>query len=370
MIIFSSHRSVVNGKEYDWRGEFLKETLQNNKKDFIFIRHSMDGNLKSIVFKYKKGKLVSNENLKVFSKISVIRYISETLLTVLFIIINENGKDYVYIGINPLNALTGIILRKLKKVKKVIFYTPDYSPIRFKNKLLNKIYHIIDSFCVNNSDEVWNVSTRIYDVRAKMGLSKNKNKILPNIPSEEYKEFIENKKNKFRLVTLGKIGDQLDFINIFEAIKNLKNKYPKLTMEIIGNGPEENKYKELAKKMGLKNQIIFTGYLDHKKALKEISKSGIGLALYNGKWEFNYYGDSVKCREFFSFGLPVISTNTHSTVEDIKKFRAGIICKINAKEYQEALNNIFNNYEYYSHNSKKIHDKYKSVDLDLLDKLW
>ena len=49
-----------------------------------------------------------------------------------------------------------------------ILYTPHYSPKRFSNNIVNKIYHFIDKICVLNSDEVWNVSSRIHDVRKNM----------------------------------------------------------------------------------------------------------------------------------------------------------------------------------------------------------
>ena len=109
--------------------------------------------------------------------------------------------------------------------------------------------------------------------------------------------------------------------------------------------------------------------MSHENALNEISRSGVGLALYNGKWNFNYYGDSMKCREYFCFGLPVITTDTHSTVEEINSYSVGIVCKMDKESYKTALINIFENYMLYSRNSYALADKYKNVHKNILDEL-
>jgi glycosyltransferase involved in cell wall biosynthesis len=140
-------------------------------------------------------------------------------------------------------------------------------------------------------------------------------------------------------------------------------------LKIIGNGPMESEYKEYVKNNGLEENIKFFGHLDHGMALEEISKSGIGLALYNGNWNFNYYGDSMKCREYFCFGLPVITTDTHSTVDDIRRGGAGIVCAMDSDSYSRAITSILENYDYYSNNSKKLSECYVGLHAKILDRI-
>ena len=332
MIIIISHAGLINGQIYDAVTNNFIEILQKNKKSFIFIRHSMEGSFPSTLYIYKKGKNISNKKLFMFSKIAPIRYVSEIICTVIYLFFKEYKEKSYFIGVDPLNAFTGLLLKKMGKINKVIFYTADYSKKRFSNKILNYLYHTVDGYCVINADEVWNVSSRIRDVRKKMGLIDSNNIFLPNVPSDEYKNYENNKKNKFHLITLGVIGEQLDFIGIFEAINDLRSEFPQIFLNIVGNGPKEEEYKQYVKTNGLENNVKFLGYLSHDQALEKISKSGIGLALYNGNWSFNYYGDSVKCREYFCFGLPVITTDSHSTVEVIKEIQAGIVCNMNKED--------------------------------------
>jgi glycosyltransferase involved in cell wall biosynthesis len=368
MIILTCHASLVDGKIYEAPAGNFIEILKNKKCDFLFIRHSMDGKLSSVVYFYEKGLLIREKKLLVFSKISVLRYITEIIATTLFFLNLKSKENNIFIGIDPLGVFPGIILKKIGKVKRVIFYTPDYSPQRFASYCLNAVYHYIDRFCVKNSCYIWNVSTRIRDIRKQMGVSNDRNIFVPNIPSDEYKKFINNKKTKHTLITLGKVSDQMDFIGIFEAIKKMQSKFPNIIFKIIGNGQKEEYYKKYVRENRLESNVIFLGHLNHLEALSEISRSGIGLALYNGNWGFNYFGDSMKCREYFSFGLPVITTNTHSTVEEIMQSDAGIVCQMSVNEYIEAIKKILDNYEKYSENSQSLSEKYNNLHQELFEK--
>lgn len=369
MIITTSHATLIRGKIYEAPANTIVEILRRNKERFIFIRHSIDGMLPSIIYSYKNREIVSSKKIFILSKFSFLRYITEIISTFFYFLNKKYNEEIIYIGMDPLNAFTGLLLKKAGKFKKVIFYAADYSPRRFQNKILNGIYHGLDQYCVKRSDQIWNISYRIWQVREQMGIIGDRNIFVPNTPSDEYKKFLYNKKQLYCLVTLGIIDKQLDFINIFEALEDLKNIYPKILFKIIGNGPKEKEYKQYIKDNGLEKNVEFLGYLSHDRALEEISTSSIGLALYNGTWGFNYYGDSMKCREYFCFGVPVITTDTHSTVEEIKKYQAGIVCRMNKDEYKKAIEELIQKYEFYSNNAYQLAKKYQNIHKKLISSL-
>jgi glycosyltransferase involved in cell wall biosynthesis len=366
MIITTIHTTFFNGNIYEAPGHTLNETLKYYKKNFIFIRHSMNGVQPSTIFEYRNGELVKSKKLWVFSKIALLRYVTEIISTFTYFLLQKNSNYRVYIGVDPLNALTGILLKKIGKFKKVVFYAVDFSEQRFNNIILNWFYKNIYKFCAKNADQVWSASTRILKVIEKFNFKRIENIFVPNIPSDYCINYINNIKQKYHLITLGLIDDHIDFIGIFNTISELKDNFPMLILKIIGNGPKEQEYRSYINANDLNANIIFLGYLDHNQALKEISKSGIGLALYNGKWNFNYYGDSMKCREYFRVGLPVITTDTHSTAEEIKEFNAGIVCELGKENYKKAILDILQNYEQYSDNSYKLGQRYKNLHKYLL----
>jgi glycosyltransferase involved in cell wall biosynthesis len=326
----------------------------------------MNGEKQSEYFLYKKWKSITNKKIFVLSSLSILRYITEIVSTFFFLF---KYKNITYIWIDPLNSLTWALLKKFWKTNINIFYTPDYSPQRFKNNTLNKIYHWIDRTCINNADKIWNVSSRIQDIRVKMWV-KDKSIFIPNIPGIINKEILNTMKDKFTLVTLWIIDKQLDHINIFKAIQKLKNDFPLIKYKIIWNWPKEEEYKQIAKNMWLEKNILFLWFLQHEEALKEIASSWIWLALYNWKWWFNKYGDSMKCREFFALWLPVLTTDTHSTVEDIKKFNNWIVVDINSEDYIIAIKNIFRNFDSYSQNSYNLWKRYSDFYSHEINTLW
>ena len=367
-IAIATHTALVGGKEYDGIGNSVKETLSGLTDEFVFVRHSMDGLLSSEVQLYKnKDKLVvESSELKVVRAFGPLRYISEVRETVKYF---TNNPVDVYVGVDPLNALAGVILKQKGVIKKAIFYTPDYSPKRFSSKILNKIYHKIDEYCVKNSDEVWSVSLKIVEIRRKMGLSENVNILIPNVPPTKYDVFKKNDHNKYSIITYGIIDNQMDFEGLIKAVSLLKKDIPEIKLIIAGNGPEEANLKKLTKSLGITKNVHFMGKLKFSDTLELASKSGVGAALYNGRWGFNEFGDSTKVREYTNFGLPVLSTDKHATVLDIEKFNAGVIVDVDTNSYVAGLQEIFNNYDKYSANSRKMGEAYAGVHSKLFKKL-
>src|SRR5258708_2590192 len=55
----------------------------------------------------------------------------------------KNPNDF-FIGFEAINALGGVLLKKIGKVKKVIYYVSDYSPNRYQQKWFNDLYLWLD----------------------------------------------------------------------------------------------------------------------------------------------------------------------------------------------------------------------------------
>lgn len=94
------------------------------------------------------------------------KYLRDLFIIIQAVFLKKEKYD-LFIGVDSLNCLGGLFLKKLGKVRKVIFYSIDFVPIRFDNKFLNRTYHAIENYCVTHSDEVWNVSPRIAEGREK-----------------------------------------------------------------------------------------------------------------------------------------------------------------------------------------------------------
>ena len=96
---------------------------------------------------------------------------------------------------------------------------------------MNRIYHFIDRFVSKNSDQVWNVSTRIASLRKKQGIPDKKNYFVPNSPPFN-KDLIKDTKNinNHEIVTVGTTSSSINFELLIQVIRNLKPKYPDLLL--------------------------------------------------------------------------------------------------------------------------------------------
>lgn len=301
----------------------------------------------------------------------IIKSFFETLNT---IVKGISYKPDLFVGIDPLNALAGIILKKLGFARKTVFYCVDYTPTRFKNNFLNAAYLRIDEFCAKNSDEVWNVSMRIVELRKKQGVLGQKIKFAPNSPSFfkcprlPIEEIGRNK-----IVMVAGLTHSPVFDLVLASFKKVLEKLPKLCLSVIGTGAYQKKLVKKVMKMGLSENIKFLGQLSNKDLLEEVSKSGLALAIYTFSKDYSwvYYGDSKKAREYLACGTPVVITDVVGTSEDIKKYRAGIVIKPAIKELSQALTLLLTDNDSWLNCRKNAIRLAKDYDLEkILDKAF
>lgn len=270
-----------------------------------------------------------------------LRYFSEIIFN-FFYILKRNPSKITFYAIDPLSCFSASLIKKLGFKIKIFFLTPDYTEERFSNKLLNRAYLQIDKFCTINCDKnICNSEEVIKYKMKKYELNRGKFFHMPNIPNPWLIDKLKkNKKTKGRIIYVGLVGSQIDFINLFDSIKKIKKTNHSAHLVIIGSGNKEEELKNYVsfKKWGF---ITFLGNLSHEETLKEISKSELGIALYNGSMSYDSFRDSCKIREYQSLGVVPITTGVVlSNVKEIKKFNSGIIIS-NEKEMKRKLEQFF-----------------------------
>jgi len=390
-IVISKHTFFLNQNHSIFTtGSSIEDFFQKNNINYICIKHPLNNVPSSLGDDFRKKK--AQHSVKIYPS-SLIETFSNGRLTKEIIVYNNssllpiktiqeffitlkvlntiNKQIDLFIAINPLNALYGIVLKKIGKVKKIIFYTADYAEKRFNNPVINWIYHTVDQLAVRYSDQIWNVSTRITDLRKRQGLKAKNNIFVPNSPPFNKKTIFNiDRINKYEIVIAGVIEATIDFTLIFKVISILKNKYPSIKLKIIGGDDWKTKYLNLIEKLDISRNVKFIGKLNHIDFLNELSKSSIGIAFYPNEIPWNYYCDSMKIRDYLSCGLPVITNNTHSIADDIKINNAGLVIELGEKQLKNALDIIFSDENLYQKMRNNAIDIAKIYDNDkLLNKL-
>jgi glycosyltransferase involved in cell wall biosynthesis len=317
----------------------LRDYCRRRKLPYLYIEHPLFGNL----FSWAIG-------------------LFDTLLKVIL-----TGKKYdLYVGSNRLNAFAGIILKKLGRVNKTVYFSPDWSKNRFNNRLLNYFFQKLDYFCVKYSDLVWNSST-VMDIdpmmreREKLGYSKAWRK--KQIQVADGTDFFPvpnfNQINRYEIGFVGHLKKEMGVQLAIDSLPEIIKKIPQIKLLIIGSGPIEDKLRQKAKGLN----VGFTGFMGEiNKVYEKLSQCAIAIAPYQEtKENISQYSDPGKTKNYFSVGLPIIITKVPKIAYEIDKEKCGIVISYNKKDFIQAVIKLLGNEEtlkQYRRNVLKLRKKY------------
>lgn len=344
MIAIVTHEATT-GPAHDLR-DFLKERAVG----LLFVAHPLlfiSSNFKKSSYwqLYKSGE--KTKEGKAFHWIfpEYILYFKDIFYS-LFWVITKIGKTDIFFGVNNINALVGVLLKKLGFTKKVIFYCIDYIPKRFSSPLINSIYHRIDKWVVEESDVTWNLSPRMGE-----GRNKKWGKVLGNqitVPIGAWYARIQahrtTKINPHEIIYVGTIIEKQGLDICIEAVRVLKETIKDIQLTIIGSGPYEDVIKSLVKKYKLEKYVQFLGYLDsHEDVERRLSEASLAVALYNpAKDMFTYYADPTKVKTYLACGLPVLITDIPYIAKHVEIAGCGIIVDYVLSDITEKIEQFFN----------------------------
>lgn len=372
IVIYSHDTEKTTGID----DELVLFLRKNNIKNILDIKfpfiYSSDGKIK--VIKFKNGKNVIIKSKIGFYKPEILSFLKDFIWGLIFGIRNLKGYD-LFIGMNNLLTLIGIILRKMKLVKKVVYYIIDYTPIRFKNKIINKIYYFFDKVCLYYSDCIVSLNEEMLFGRIednKLNKEKIKYKIIPfgnrsmNFRKGDYKNDSQS------LVYFGGIsrnkGSEL-FVPIAKSLLNMG--INSFVFTVIGGGDyKENLINEI-KKNNLSNYFKILGRIEDQSDIDKILLNcGIAIAPYYpyDKNNFSYYSDPGKVKIYLGCGLPIVITEVPPISKIINNESAGIIASYNADDFANKIFLIMKKYEKYNKNAIKLGKTY-AWDI-ILDKLF
>ncbi|HSX40804.1 MAG TPA: glycosyltransferase [Candidatus Saccharimonadales bacterium] len=322
--------------------QMLSLWLQKRAKKLIFIDHPLPPAKKYISFctVFEKGKVTGTSQTFDVHIPFVFIYFKDILLTFYFGF--KNPCD-IAIGVDNINAFSFILLKKIGKVKKVIYHTVDYTPKRFGNPVLNNIYHSLDRFCCYNADISWDSSSRMIEARVKNGVDKKRiAKIIITPDGSNFdpkKRLAIEKIERNTVVFLGHLRKGLGLELLIDSFADAAKQVAKAKLVIIGGGPLLESLKSQTKKLGIENRITFTGFIEsHEKVDDILAKGAISIAMFEPvKDSLEYYSDVGKPKVYLAAGLPVIITKVPEIALEIEKRKAGIAISYDKKSLSLAI---------------------------------
>jgi len=313
---------------------------------------------------YKNSILVEKKYFPAFLTNQIVSSIKDAILSIYWVI--KKGKFDIYIGVDGLNATIGVLLKKMGLAKKVVFYTIDFVPDRFKNKLLNWLYHLLDKIAVERSDKVWNLSPVMVAEREKRGMNKEfrKKQIVVPVGTESGISRMPFKKIKrYHVGHMGHLIKKQGIQLVIEAIPYIIKQIPNFHFDVIGGGEYEEDLQKLAYKLGVLKYVTFYGFVEnHQEVERMLSTCAIGVAPYvNSEDNYVRYTDPGKVKAYLAAGLPVVITKVPLAAYEIEKNECGIAIKYDKTEFAEAIIKLLTNKDLlikFRKNSLKMAKKY------------
>lgn len=297
---------------------------------------------------YKKGRTVHTKSVKRISAGSVTAFFRDALVTIVACV-KLPKASYFYIGVNPLNACVGVLLRVFGIVDRVVFYAIDFSPTRSSVPLIDYIYHSMERLAVRYSDICWNVSPRIEEGRRKfLGIIAEKNTQVV-VPIGVWKKDIVNnvkEKNEYKLIFVGHLLKKQGVQEVILALPMVIAKLPRVSLTIIGGGEYEQALKDLVKELSLVKYVKFLGWQADQNIIRTyIAKSDVSLATYDptGKdtTNFSYYADPTKIKTYLSCGVPVLMTDLSYNAKLLMKSGVALVTPYDDRSISFAIIHLF-----------------------------
>ncbi len=360
-ILVVSHYSEGHGPVFALRNYFNERRIS-----FYLIIHPISGSstLQSKYQEYSGGNLLREVVGYGPKRPNILRYIKDVVQTIYFAC-RVKGSFDLYIGIDNLNAFSGLILKKIGKVKKVIFYTADFSPRRFPNPFLEKIYHFIDNLCVCWADILWNVSQRIRDLRKQKNNREANNFVVPNTIDFDFVPRHPDKTNN-TIVFVGDLKRETGLEEFLEVCSSLCRKIPSLKLFIIGCGLGENSLKDLTAQKGLEKNVEFLCYMAYEGAINFIARCSLGFSPYPSHLDnvsHLAYCDPSKVKTYLACGCPVVIRDVPDIAQKIQARKAGMVYH-NSSELEEVFLTLLANsklLQQYSQNAQYLAKEYDNI---------
>lgn len=260
----------------------------------------------------------------------------------------RNNYD-LFIGLEAINGLAGIIMKRLGKIKCVVYYVSDYSPNRYGNKWFNFLYLRLDRFCAMHADYIWDVSAAIQPARISMGLDQKKSAPLLIVPNALYPAQISflpiAKIEPFTLVFMGTLGEENGPDLAIKSLIYLVKHIPKIKLHLIGGGGDLVRLKKLTSDLKLEKYVVFHGFITDRVLVSQtIKKYCLALAPYvDIPGSARRYGDATKIRAYLAAGLPTITTSVPPLGKAAVRAGAALIVKDDPRAIASAVKKIFTN---------------------------
>ncbi len=204
----------------------------------------------------------------------------------------------------------------------------------------------------NEVDGVISPSSMILDLLTKYGVTSKMTTLPTGIDSlafkggngKRFKEAYAIPTGRKLLLNVSRVAFEKNISAIIEAYAELKRDRDDIHLVIAGEGPAKNHYIQMARRLGLVDNISFVGYLDRKTGLVDCYHAA-DLFVFASKTETQ----GLVLLEAMATGTPVVSVAEMGTKNVLKDGFGAKITDGTPKDFSAKIAQVIDNPELYEH---------------------
>lgn len=276
-------------------------------------------------------------------------------LSVLDFAMGDKGSYDIFIGLESINTLAGVLLKKLGVAKTVVYYVSDFSLQRYRSTFLNKIYLLLDRIAFNHADFVWDISRGMMSARRSAGLPSKITKTSLYVPIALFPNQVRSRPQAktipASLVYAGALGSENGPDLAILSLKKVLRTIPQAQLHIFTNGQdmETQTLRDLTDKLGIHDKVFFHGLIANQTELiKDLEQFMVGLAPYRAiPGSARWWADATRIRLYLAAGLPVVTTQVPPVGQELEQEKSGLVVKDNAEKIAQAIISLLKNRNLY-----------------------
>lgn len=142
------------------------------------------------------------------------------------------------------------------------------------------------------------------------------------------------------LVHVGRIAHEKNIDFLIHMLTNVRRAVPDVLLIIAGEGPALEHLRRLVDRLGLRNNVLFVGYLSRADALLDCYRAG-DVFVFASRTETQ----GLVLLEAMSLGTPVVSTAVMGTKDILEPGKGALVAEDNLPDFSDKVVKLLNNSE-------------------------
>lgn len=191
-------------------------------------------------------------------------------------VIKKNEIDLLVLQDPFFTGAIGYLLKKEFRLPMNVNDVCDFIDNSFwvREWWVNRIFNPIGKFILKKAESIRVDSEKEREKLIALGIDKNRvwnipfilndaDKFIGNKPDDEFRKKILGEKFGYAILFVGRFEEQKDLTTLFKTVRRVIQSQPRTLFLVIGDGRKSNELKAMAGSLGIKDNLLFLGWVDY-----------------------------------------------------------------------------------------------------------